>query len=253
ARKPFSLFQRDGQKVKASAAFGLGSQYPYIDRVLRPNASLISTLAQLQHPYSLKLKGLASLVSSNIGIVKWETTDEAMIPYYTQDQRLAEFFNREVGRLDIGITRFSIADMPNGQKVAQFEHSGLASPIASYFESHGTRQFFRVFPFIGHALMNGGIAIVDELDTSIHPSLLAEIVGWFFNPSKNPHGAQLWMTAQSPSLLEDLLKEEIFFCEKDALGRTSIFGLRHISGVRRIDNYYRKYLGGVYGAVPHVG
>jgi hypothetical protein len=26
-----------------------------------------------------------------------------------------------------------------------------------------------------------------------------------------------------------------------------------VQAVRRSDNYYRKYLGGVYGAVPHLG
>jgi hypothetical protein len=61
------------------------------------------------------------------------------------------------------------------------------------------------------------------------------------------------MTCQAASLLEDLQKEEVFFCEKDRQGRTKIYGLQDIQAVRRSDNLYKKYLGGVYGAVPHVG
>jgi hypothetical protein len=48
-------------------------------------------------------------------------------------------------------------------------------------------------------------------------------------------------------------KEEVFFCEKDSQGRTSVYGLQDIQNVRRTDNRYRKYLSGVYGAVPRLG
>jgi hypothetical protein len=55
------------------------------------------------------------------------------------------------------------------------------------------------------------------------------------------------------SLLECLIKEEVLFCEKDGRGRSTVYGLRDIQAVRRGDNFYRKYLSGVYGAVPNVG
>ena len=38
-----------------------------------------------------------------------------------------------------------------------------------------------------------------------------------------------------------------------AQGRSEIFALSDIKSVRRSDNLYKKYLGGVYGAVPHIG
>jgi hypothetical protein len=61
------------------------------------------------------------------------------------------------------------------------------------------------------------------------------------------------MTCQSASLLETLDKEEVLFCEKDERGRTSVYSLKDIKSVRRGENYYKKYLGGTYGAVPHFG
>jgi len=45
--------------------------------------------------------------------------------------------------------------------------------------------------------------------------------------------------------------EEILFCEKDRMGRTSLFLARDVA--RRDDNLRRKYMSGVYGAVPQVG
>jgi hypothetical protein len=36
-------------------------------------------------------------------------------------------------------------------------------------------------------------------------------------------------------------------------GRSEVYSLAEIQAVRRDDNYYRKYLGGSYGAVPQIG
>ena len=116
-----------------------------------------------------------------------------------------------------------------------------------------TRQFIRIFPSLSFALQYGGLAVIDELDQSIHPSILPEIIRWFHDPERNPNKAQLWMSCQAASLLEDLEKEEVFFCDKSSDGRTQIYGLRDIQSVRRTDNFYKKYLGGVYGAVPKIG
>ena len=55
------------------------------------------------------------------------------------------------------------------------------------------------------------------------------------------------------SLLEDLSKDEVVFCEKDSQGKTDIYSLNDIRAVRRDDNFYKKYRGGVYGAVPRLG
>ena len=134
-----------------------------------------------------------------------------------------------------------------------FRHEGLAFPMPAVLESHGARQFLKLFPMIADALDTGGIAVIDELDAAIHPMLLPEIVGWFHDPSRNPNNAQLWMSCNNASLLEDLSKDEIVFCEKCARGRTEMYCLNDVKGVRRNDNYYRKYLGGVFGAVPRVG
>jgi len=76
---------------------------------------------------------------------------------------------------------------------------------------------------------------------------------WFYDHQRNKGTAQLWMTGHSVSLLDDLEKEEVVFCEKDRQGRAKVYSLMDIKSVRRGDNLYKKYLGGVYGAVPHIG
>ena len=121
------------------------------------------------------------------------------------------------------------------------------------YESHGTRQFLKLFPLISESLATGRIVIIDELDAAIHAMILPEIIGWFHDPVRNPYNSQLWMTCHNISLLEELSKDEVVLCEKDGRGRTETYGLNDVKGVRRDDNYYRKYLGGVFGAVPRIG
>jgi hypothetical protein len=253
SRRPSKVFDREESDVVRHTGLGLDSSYRMaIDKVLRPDASLISTLAQLNHPLAMELRDLAQRCTSNISTVKFEGTDEHIAPYYSHYKPYMDGLNRELPRLDIGITRAFIepdAKMP----IIKFEHEGLNRAIPSTMESHGTRQFVRLFPFISYAMERGSVAIIDELDSSLHPAVLPLILSWFQDPRRNPNRAQLWITCHSASLLESLSKEEIFFCEKDRLGRTGIFALSDVRGVRRIDNFYRKYLGGVYGAVPRLG
>jgi AAA15 family ATPase/GTPase len=171
---------------------------------------------------------------------------------YATNQGLLQRLNQQIERLDVGIEAIHLQQTVNGP-VLQYQHRGLTGPLPPIVESHGTRRFVYIFPMIERALTNAGIAIIDELDQAIHPLVLPEVIRWFHDPERNPNNAQLWMTCQNASLLEELTKEEILFCSKNARGVTSIYSLADVQAVRRDDNYYRKYLGGVYGAVPRIG
>jgi predicted ATPase len=250
--KPLRVFERtEVGSVAGGKAFGLAGYKSVIDKV-RPNASLIAMLAQFDHAPSLLLRRIAGLIFTNIFIEKQEFNEEAVVLFYAQHPDALKALNRDIERIDLGIRSVQIQPGATGP-VAQFVHHGLASALPMHLESHGTRQIFKIFPLLLQALVGGGIAVVDELDLAVHPLVLPEIVGWFQDPSRNKDNAQLWITCQNASLLEALQKEEIFFCEKDSRGRTRIYGLQEVQDVRRSDNYYKKYLGGVYGAVPQLG
>ena len=53
--------------------------------------------------------------------------------------------------------------------------------------------------------------------------------------------------------MDALEKEEIYLVEKSRDGASSIIGLKDVRGVRREPSLQRKYLGGVFGAVPNIG
>ncbi len=245
------VFDRKGDVIHGGKAFGLAGYARVIDKV-RDNAGLISTLAQFDHKPSLRLRDAAQSIVANILVDRNDLSDPDAIRYYASNSGSMEALNREIGRIDLGIKRMHIQQMPTGP-MAYFDHEGLQQAMPWHLESHGTRNFIKYFPLLYLALQNGGVAVVDEIDISIHPLVLPEIIRWFHDEKRNPKKAQLWITCHAASLLEDLLKEEVFFCEKDGRGRTSVYGLQDIQDVRRTDNRYRKYLSGVYGAVPQIG
>jgi len=247
------LFTRtDEGKIIASKKFNLKGYKQALNNVLRPNASTIATLAQLRHPISTQIRKAASNILTNILLEKSDYREDHIVQLYANNPKLVEDFNREIQRVDFGIRALEMHSGSNGP-IALFRHEGLARPMPLMYESHGTRQFLKFYPIILQALETGGVAVFDELDIAIHPVILPEILRWFHDPKRNPYNAQLWMSCQNPSLLEDLIKEEVLFCEKDNKGRTEVYSLNDIKSVRRNENYYKKYLGGTYGAVPQIG
>ena len=247
------VFERDiNGDVKGCTSFPING-YRHLLNTLRPNASVISSFAMFQHPTAMIFTDFLSAV---VGNLIWEganPNDQSVVNFLANDPELVDELNRDLRRIDIGVEQMRIENGPNGP-FPMFRHEGLAVEMPWVLESHGTRAFIRLFPLLALTLARGGIAIVDEFDLMIHPLVLPEIIRWFYDKEvRNPHDAQLWISCHSASLLDDLTKEEVAFCEKDAGGRTSLYSLMDVQAVRRNDNFYRKYLSGVYGAVPHIG
>jgi uncharacterized protein len=246
------VFERDQTRaVLGSKAFPLAGFSQVIDKV-RENASVVATLALFEHEVSKVLVESARRLSGNIFVDRTDFDDQWTIKYLAQNPSVVEALNRELQRIDVGVEKMHIVQTGTGP-AALFKHQGLHVDMPWLLESHGTRSFIRIFPLILFALQTGGVAVIDELDLSIHALILPEIIRWFYDPNRNPHNAQLWMSCQSASLLEELTKEEIVFCEKDSQGRSRMYSLMDVGSVRRTDNLYKKYLGGVYGAVPQIG
>lgn len=243
------VFERSGPKqALGSKAFPIQG-FRHLLTTLDPVGSIVASFAQFQHPGALFLKGLAD---SAYPFLDYEpaSADDRLIEFIGNRPDLLSTLNDDLSRIDLGIEEMRVDLTPQGW-LAKFKHRKLDVDMPWGLQSHGTRAFIRLYPLITETLASGGTAIIDELDLAIHPLVLPELIRWFHDPGRNPHGAQLWFTGQSVSLLDDLAPEEILFCEKDRQGRTSLYLARDIA--RRDDNLRRKYLSGVYGAVPQIG
>lgn len=123
-------------------------------------------------------------------------------------------------------------------------------------QSAGTIAYVDVLTDVLATLDRGGVLVVDELDTSLHPRLVARLIELFRDEQTNPRHAQLVFATHDVTLLgtsfgEELLRrDEIWFTEKEN-GATTLYPLTDFHP-RKEDNRERRYLGGSYGAVPAV-
>ena len=247
------LFHREADQIKDSPEFKVKMK-DYPPQSFRENASVIPTLVQYNHAISKAFTSVLNTVFTNVSILqKYDFDLNDAIDIYMSDNEVFKELNSKIQMLDLGIDEVVISTNVNHVPVPLFKHSELNSELVYEFESQGTQKFFKLFPLINYTLETGGLLVLDEIDNDIHPALMPEIIGWFHDERTNPHNAQLFMACHNASILEYLEKEEIYFTEKTPDGRTEIYGLKDIAGVRRVDNYYKKYLGGVFGAVPNIG
>ncbi len=247
------LFEREGQKFNFGREFDISGANDPRTQSIRPDASVISTLAKLNHPLSSYLSAvIGSLQTNIIGVYKIQQNVNQFLSIYVNDKNCLERLNKELRRLDIGLESMTIEQSGQGP-FAKFQHAGLDEFIYFDEESAGTKRFVEIFPRIHYALETGGIVMIDEIDTDLHPLLLPELFRWFGDPQRNSKGAQLFFTAHNPALLEDLEKEQVFLTEKTSGQPTHVYGARDIKGLRREPSLMKKYLAGELGAVPHVG
>lgn len=129
---------------------------------------------------------------------------------------------------------------------------------AEVFESFGTIRFLNIFPIISRAISTGSTLVIDELDASIHPMAIMNIINIFHNDEINTKGAQLIFNTHNPIFLNNALlrRDEIKFVEKEEKGSVhyalSDFGTSGPSGVRNTEDYMKNYFINKYGAIKNV-
>lgn len=119
-------------------------------------------------------------------------------------------------------------------------------------ESLGTQLIFFYGPLLKDAFEKGKTLILDEIDKSMHPSLVKFIMNLFRDTELNKNGAQLIVTTHETGILSlDMFRrDQIYFTEKDAKsGVTDLYSLDEFS-VRKTENIEKGYLMGRYGAIP---
>lgn len=117
-------------------------------------------------------------------------------------------------------------------------------------ESSGTKRLFALLRFILPILSEGGVAVIDEMESDLHPHLIPLLLGLFSDPETNPHQAQLLFTCHHVEILNHLLKEQIILVQKNENNESEAYRLSEVKGVRRDANHFASYNSGCYEAVP---
>lgn len=156
---------------------------------------------------------------------------------------------------------------------------------AELYASRGTLRLVRLLVRIMRVLEHGGLLVVDDLDAHIHSGALMHIVELLHDAELNTHHAQLIFTAQNPVFLDSKLfrRDEIAFVDREEaedeggnaddvdneaaasdeaaedtssaatppgsfLYSLADFGTFGANGVRKDEDYLKKFFEGKYGA-----
>lgn len=142
-----------------------------------------------------------------------------------------------------------------------FENKNNAIAVQSdVIESLGTIKFIDLFPVILIALKKGQVLIIDEMDNSLHPSVVAALINIFHNPELNTKKAQLIFNTHNPIFLDNNIfrRDEMCFVEKDRetknseIYKLSDFGTNSNNPIRNTTDYISNYFKNKYGAIEYV-
>ena len=277
------LFERDLDEVtlgathraKGRAAIG----------ILRPNALFLSAAAQIEHPALLPLY---KWFAENLLMVVTERHQSrtrftaALLDHATVRDPVI----RLMRAADLGITAARMVELDpvmqeRVRRVARilsgeedgptsgdsfefepfggmrFSHRGRDGEVEldDSEESHGTLAWLALLGPILRALSAGSVLLVDELDSSLHPSLVEAILVLFQDPELNPRHAQIVFNSHDVTVMGDstsprlLGRDQIWFTEKSNDGSTRLYPLTDFDP-RKQESVGKRFLEGYYGARP---
>jgi hypothetical protein len=277
------LFDRTGDEVELGA--GNRSRGQAVKALLRPNALFLSTAASAGHP---DLLPLYTWFERNLLLAdaRTRTFRQAVTRQLLDDEARRSQVLDLLQAADLGITGANQQEMDPVMKeriqrvvrilsgsedddggkadALDFEsidtnlvHRGAAGDVemTAEDESLGTLVWFGLIGPVLQALAQGSVLLADELDASLHPALVSQVVQLFQNPETNPRHAQLVFNSHDVTLMGDSVNErpigrdQVWFTEKYNDGNTHLFSLADLDP-RKEEAIARRYLAGRYGAIP---
>lgn len=211
-----------------------------------------------------------------VGMTQMRLNDDNVSFYDPQSieaQKLIRF-------VDLGISEMSIRNIdvdpaivplpeampqPMREKVLEsirnryyFTHdagNGVSGEIELKNESDGTQRLFKLLPNLVKTLAEGGVLIIDEIESGMHPFMAETIVKLFNDSCVNRGEAQLLFTTHNTNLLSSSLmrREQIWFVEK--IGGCSRFYSLDDFDKKKVtpsSPFSRWYMEGRFGALPAI-
>lgn len=136
-------------------------------------------------------------------------------------------------------TLVSIHQKPDGTEVEMTMGS----------ESDGTRRLIEYMPLFYAVTKQGGVYIVDEIERSMHPILIKDIMQKL-SESNTAKGQLIFTTHESGLLDQNIFRpDEIWFAQKDSEQATQLYPLSDYN-IHKTANIENGYLIGRYGGIP---
>lgn len=201
--------------------------------------------------------GIDSLLAQDVSIDKcWE-----YIPIDIRENVKADVFrllssNQDTAAIALNCrgSYYCFYTTKEGIKVKKIvaNHGRDDIPFEREDESEGTQRLFDLLPFIP-LLRKNAVAVIDELDRSLHTKATLEFIRLFYGDDANAN-SQLIVTTHDGELLDldHVRQDEIWFVERNEEKSSSLYSLSKFK--TRFDKDIKKdYLLGRYGALPIFG
>jgi putative AbiEii toxin of type IV toxin-antitoxin system len=261
--KTSHLFSRVFERRIGSSGYeitGLGARH----RDVPERVSFIAWLARHEIPEAKRLvryfKSYQSNDSDMVGRVPLVFGLWSAIEAYRNDQLAHAKMVAMLQKWDFGLSdveyvkRRFVSDEVSGEQemwMAEVVHrrGDKVARLPILAESSGTAGLFTQLSRILPVLMAGGVAIVDELESDLHPKMVEVLLDLFLNPESNPHNAQMVFSTHADWVMNALNKWSTVLVEKRECNSTA-WRLADMQGVQSRDNHPARYRAGAYGAIP---
>lgn len=127
------------------------------------------------------------------------------------------------------------------------------APFMLWQESDGTNRLLDLLPAFYRAIHEDVLVVIDEIEHSIHPVILKELVAKFAR-ERQTKGQLIFTTHEAHLLDQEFMRsDEFWFAEKGPDGATALTPLSDFKDVRFDLDLRKGYLLGRFGAIPFTG
>ena len=244
--------------------FGMSAAHA---RGIRGNASLLAAGHVHDVATASKIVAYFERYSSNLRFTGRAHYDHQQLlqsaHFFSEHEALHDRARRTIRELDLGLSDVELKEVqgrdetgeetapvhvPFGQHRLEADQ-GFTLPF--FEESSGTQAAYVLLRYVLPVLESGGVAVIDEFDSDLHPHMLEVILDLFRLEHNNPHQAQLLFSCHTAEALNLLAKHQAYLVEKRELA-SEAWRLDEVVGLRSDDNLFAKYQAGALGAVPDI-
>ncbi len=125
-----------------------------------------------------------------------------------------------------------------------------------YQESDGSQRVIDLLPaFLDLSAQTPQLVyIIDEIDRSLHPLLIRQLLEMYLDSCSEKTRTQLLLTTHNVMLMDQQLlrRDEMWATERDEAGVSSLFSFSEYKDVRYDKDIRKSYLQGRMGGIPHI-
>lgn len=220
-------------------------------------------LQQLKAPYNWFRE--ASLCISQDGMSTWSVLSRSLV---MRNSKYREHLQRFLQQVDVPITNITFEENSTGDtprsdyedyirmveedaKTKLTHSTSLGDAEFDFSEESGGTQNLMGFwiPWVRlKSAVGGGVVIVDELDSSLHPKIVESLVQQHLAGNIN---SQLIFTTHDTHLMNTKLlrRDQFWVTERDTNGATQMFSIHDFQG-RDSEDIEKRYYEGRYRGLP---